>query len=428
MPVKEEVMTLGRILAVLVTMLLQSGTSDAQEKSRSVDSVGILSHLGEPQVVYVADGDWFQGSWTSLAFTQDSNSLVGTLQRNPGSRVLFLLGHRIGEVRSFDLTAENNKLADGTFKSTLLMSAYNINHQILTTPSGSCREPLLLAGSDRPLKEIEVVSLDLAANEPEETLLGQFPVPRNEKTSHTNNSTICFAVTPATDMLVAGTGCGVSERKEGRSDWTWTWWGDVKGWDLRSGESRFAKAWDGNQVLALACSADGKLVAAAGGHGTDSNRYDGRVACWERGFEQKRFDLSLPKHQVYCLAFSPDSTTLITGGIDGKVKWIDVKQGTVTKSINVASQAGSKNVGQVESLAFSPNGILLAAGAGSWNIGDTRWGATFLIDLRQGTVHEVPSSREDHVITCVAFSPDGKYLAAGGMEGILKLWDLTGTE
>lgn len=219
-----------------------------------------------------------------------------------------------------------------------------------------------------------------------------------------------------------GTGC--SESKEGAR--TRTWWGDVKAWDLRTGQPHFADAWEGDQVLAVACSTDGKLFAAAGGHSAATpaspNRFDGRVVCWEQGSKKKRFDLSLPNHQVHCLAFSPDNNTLVTGGLDGTVKWIDVKGGTVVKSMEVASQSG-KSLGRIECLTFSPDGKLLAVGTGSWNLGN-KWGETFLIHVRQGTIKKVPFSQENHAITCVAFSPNGKHLATVGMEGILKLWQI----
>jgi WD40 repeat protein len=147
------------------------------------------------------------------------------------------------------------------------------------------------------------------------------------------------------------------------------------------------------------------------------------VVCWEANSWKRRFDLSLPDDQAHYLAFSPDGATLATAGIHGAVKWIDVTRGAVVKSLDVASRSG-KTLGRVQSLAFSPNGRLLAAAVGSWNRGN-KWGETFLIDVQTTKVYRVPSSQEDHVVTCVAFSPDGQYLAAGGMAGVLKVWEIS---
>lgn len=403
----------GLVWGKVVILLLATGVTTAGGADRATR----FDRLGEPQVLFVADGDWTSGYWTSLAFTQDSKSLVGTLERNPGSGALFLLGHRVGEVRSFDVTAAGKG-------SALLMSARNAHYEILTTPSGASREPLLLARSDGQLKEIEVMAVRTTNSGPEESLIGRFSIPRNEKMTPQADCSVCLAVTPVMETLVLGTGC--SEWKKGAR--SATSWGDVKAWNLESGEPRFTDAWEGNQVLAIACSANGTLVAAGGGHSAPTplspNRYDGRVVCWEKSFEKLRFDLTLPNHQVHCLVFSPDNKTLVTGGLDGKVTWIDVTQGTVMKSLDIASQSG-KSLGRIECLAFSPEGTLLAVGTGSWNRGN-KWGETFLVDLRQDEVHRVPSSQENHVITCVAFSPDGKYLATAGMEGVLKLWQIDG--
>ena len=81
----------------------------------------------------------------------------------------------------------------------------------------------------------------------------------------------------------------------------------------------------------------------------------------------------------------------------------------------------------MQTLAFSANGQLLAAGVGRWDIGSKR-GEALLIDVANTQVYKVPSSSEDHVITCVALSPDGKYLATAGMQGILKLWEFNAAE
>lgn len=399
-------------LAFLLSAVLFSTITVAAEEDKGDEYPG----LGKPVILFVANGDdWTRGSIRSLAITRDSSSIVASLRRLPGSRSLFLLQQRVGEVCSVELATDKRG-------SETITTARNEWFEILTTPSGVCREPLLLARSQsvRP----DEVAVFHVGNNKEESLVQKFPIPRADKvTIHTANS-ICVAVTPASETFILGTsrmewqGVGTSA--------TVDWWGDVRAWDLKTGEVHFADPWEGNQVLDIACSVDGKLIAAGGGHSTRTvfggDRYEGRVVCWDESFQKKPFDLALPNHQVHCLVFSPDSKSLVTGGLDGVVKWIDVTQGKVVTSLDVASCSG-KTLGRVESLAFSPDGNLLAAGVGSWNRGN-KWGEMFLIDVPKVEVYKVPSSQEDHVITCVAFSPDGKYLAAGGMEGILKLWQI----
>ncbi len=68
------------------------------------------------------------------------------------------------------------------------------------------------------------------------------------------------------------------------------------------------------------------------------------------------------------------------------------------------------------SVAFSPNGRILASGA-SYGTKITLW------DIRSGKEVKTLSGNLDG-ISSVAFSPDGKTLASGSDNGTIKLWDI----
>lgn len=70
---------------------------------------------------------------------------------------------------------------------------------------------------------------------------------------------------------------------------------------------------------------------------------------------------------------------------------------------------------QLVSVAFSPNGKMLAAGAGNKVV--VLWDATSLEEMRKLEGNEGP-------VVSIAFSPDGKFLAAGSWGG--KLYDVEG--
>jgi WD40 repeat protein len=72
--------------------------------------------------------------------------------------------------------------------------------------------------------------------------------------------------------------------------------------------------------------------------------------------------------------------------------------------------------GGVDSLAFSPDGKLLATG--------TAGGAIYLWDMTTEKLAATLPSSDGERISSVAFSPDGKLLAAGGLTGASQLWDV----
>jgi len=87
-------------------------------------------------------------------------------------------------------------------------------------------------------------------------------------------------------------------------------------------------------------------------------------------------------------------------------------------SLTIFPQLGHSSI--VSSVAFAPDGKVLASGGFDdviklWDVGSGR-------ELRTLSAHQAR-------VLSVAFSPDGKVLASGGADGAIRLWDgATGTE
>ena len=96
---------------------------------------------------------------------------------------------------------------------------------------------------------------------------------------------------------------------------------------------------------------------------------------------------------------------------------------------------GSHNLAVV-SLAFSPDGKFLASGGVDftndntlklWDVknGSTIWIGTHNHDVIVNCLSYSPD-KEDHeeIVNCLSYSPDGKFLASGSRDNTIKFWDV----
>ena len=111
------------------------------------------------------------------------------------------------------------------------------------------------------------------------------------------------------------------------------------------------------------------------------------------------------------LAFSPNGEMLVTSGVTSFV-W---ESASGKRLATLASSEAPETQAPINVLAFTPDGqLLIAAGAAAdirvWEVATRRW----IHDLR-GHVPRVRS---------LAVSPDGRTLASGDANGLIKLWGL----
>jgi WD40 repeat protein len=165
------------------------------------------------------------------------------------------------------------------------------------------------------------------------------------------------------------------------------------------------------QVSAVAFSADGKLMAAAGHNGTvwlwDTSSWD-EIARWQ-GPANARYSsiLFVPSGRP-----GEAGQQLVTGSTSGRIDLWDVRTRALTRQMH-------RHISPVSVMALSPDGRTLATA--SWDGSIKLWDS--------GTGRELRTlSRESKWMYSLAFSPDGNTLASGGLCTVLRLWEASSTE
>ena len=113
------------------------------------------------------------------------------------------------------------------------------------------------------------------------------------------------------------------------------------------------------------------------------------------------------------VAFSPDGKLLATGGYQDVLIW-DLRRARLLRRIGLGPMSNL-----VQDLAFHKDGVLLAVAEGS----PAGPGAVKVFHAAEGRLVMDFSEPKD-VVYSVAFSPDGKWLAAGGAESVVHVWSV----
>jgi len=177
--------------------------------------------------------------------------------------------------------------------------------------------------------------------------------------------------------------------------------GTVKLWDSAGGRELLTLRGHTDEVNGVSFSPDGETIASASD--------DATVRLWNAATGQQRTVLSGHKGEVYAAIFSPDGQTLATGGADTLLRLWKRDSGQLLAELK-------GHTDDIEHLAFAPDGRTIATAGG-------KYPQTPLIvwDVEKRSVVRMLGKNESNM-QAVTFSADGRLLASGSEDWIVRLW------
>ncbi|KAL1719604.1 quinon protein alcohol dehydrogenase-like superfamily [Schizophyllum commune] len=188
----------------------------------------------------------------------------------------------------------------------------------------------------------------------------------------------------------------------------------IRLWNATTGESVAELQGHSGGVASVAFSPDGKLIA--------SGSHDRTIRIWDVAMK-KQLGEPLAGHEasVASIAFSPDGKHIISGSHDQTLRIWDVATrrqvgDALTEHDHGDFGAGDLVFGEVNSVAFSPDGKCFVSGSSDRTI--IVWDAE--------TWEPISESLRGHdgSVTSVAFSPDGKTIISGSADHTIRIWSV----
>jgi WD40 repeat protein len=178
-------------------------------------------------------------------------------------------------------------------------------------------------------------------------------------------------------------------------------------WDVERAAARRRLSGHERQIPTLALSPDEKLIA--------SGSRDHSIRLWNTRTGALRDTLLGHTGDIVALSFSPDGSILASAGWDYTVRLWDVRTGKATRLL-----LGHPN--WVSGVAFSPDGRRLATSSGfKLRLFDAADGGELWSTDFRGIIRGQTGGDTAEDLSTVAFSPDGRLIAVGSTNGSIYL-------
>lgn len=218
----------------------------------------------------------------------------------------------------------------------------------------------------------------------------------------------------AGDKIFISTGKWEKEKK--------AWEGEIKILDL-TGKSLGSLKGHGETIESLVVSKDGKTLASAS--------EDQSAKLWDIGAAKEGIGFKGHTKAIHAIALSADGTKAATASADGSLKIWNVADGkdlvtiksteVETKTVDPKSKKDvvNKTPGRAfTTVVFTPDGKKVVAGSLD--------GEVKIIDVETGK--DAAAAKAHEGVWALAISADGSKIATGGWDQTIKIWDISGKE
>jgi WD40 repeat protein len=190
------------------------------------------------------------------------------------------------------------------------------------------------------------------------------------------------------------------------------WDATARVWDAAACEPLLILNYHSSQVTAVAFSPDGRLIASADA--------DHALHVWDMEAKQLRQRLFGHHGTILSLRFRADGACLASGGEDRIIRLWELQQ--TPAALSPAS--GPQTLPEIITSTLAPvlpNGACVAINGDGTRLASVQ--GPRLQVFASATAQVLHVHEAETPLQSLAYSPDGRWIAGGGADGVIRLWD-----